>query len=69
MMGTATGAMLPPDGGDSEEVLDRFTQAGINLDALVAKLQPDGAAAFVKSGGNLLACIAEKSAQLMSTQT
>ena len=56
--------MLPHDGGDAEEVLDRFTQAGVDLDALAATLQRDGAAAFVKSWDELLACIAEKSARL-----
>lgn len=55
------GAMLPHDGGDAEEVLDRFAQAGTDLDALAAKLQQDGAAAFVQSWDDLLACIAEKS--------
>jgi transaldolase len=55
--------MLRHDGGDAEEVLDRFTQAGVDLDALAAKLQQDGAAAFVKSWDELLARIAEKSAQ------
>jgi transaldolase len=58
------GAMMPHDGGDAEEVLDRFTQAGVDVDALAAKLQQDGAAAFVKSWEELLACIAEKSVQL-----
>jgi len=63
------GTMLPHDGGDAEDVLDRFTQPGVDLDALAADLQRDGAAAFVKSWEELLACIAEKSAQLKSTQT
>jgi transaldolase len=58
------GAMLPHDGGDAEEVLDRFTQAGVDLDALAADLQREGAAAFVKSWDELLACIAKKSAML-----
>jgi len=58
------GAMLPHDGGDAEEVLDRFTQAGVDLDALAADLQRDGAAAFVKSWDDLLACLLEKSATL-----
>jgi transaldolase len=58
------GTMLAHDGGDAEEVLDRFAQAGIDLDALAAKLQQDGAAAFVQSWDDLLACIAEKSAAL-----
>ena len=58
------GAMLPHDGGDAEEVLDRLTQAGVDLDALAADLQRDGAAAFVKSWDDLLARLLEKSATL-----
>jgi len=58
------GAMLPHDGGAAEEVLDRFTQAGVDLEALAADLQRDGAAAFVKSWDDLLACLLEKSATL-----
>ncbi len=55
---------LPHDGGDAGEVLDQFRQAGVDLDALATKLQQYGAAAFVKSWDELLACIAEKSVQL-----
>ena len=58
------GPMLPHDSGDAEEVLDRFTQAGVDLDALAAQLQREGAAAFVKSWEDLLACIGKKSATL-----
>jgi transaldolase len=58
------GAMLPHDGGDAEAVLAEFTRAGIDLDTLAADLQRDGAAAFVKSWDDLLACIVEKSATL-----
>ncbi len=61
------GPMLPHDGGDAEEVLARFTQAGVDLDALAEQLQRDGAAAFVKSWEDLLACVAEKSATLRKT--
>jgi transaldolase len=57
-------SMLSPDGGDAEAVLAQFTQAGIDLGALAEKLQKDGAAAFVKSWDELLACIADKSVQL-----
>jgi transaldolase len=52
---------LPRDGGDAEQVLARFAQAGIDHDALAAQLQKDGAAAFVKSWNDLLARISEKS--------
>ncbi len=58
------GAMLPHDGGDTEELLARFTRAGFDLDALAEQLQREGAAAFVKSWDDLLACLAEKSERL-----
>ena len=58
------GPMLPHDGGDAEEVLARFRQAGVDVDALAEQLQREGAAAFVKSWEDLLACVAEKSATL-----
>jgi transaldolase len=58
------GSILPADGGDCEEVLARFAQAGIDLDALAAKLQDDGAKSFVKSWNELMAVIASKSAVL-----
>src|SRR5215831_13687279 len=37
------GAVLPADGGDSEEVLAQFAKAGIDVEALAATLQEDGA--------------------------
>ncbi len=55
--GTA-GETLPIDGGDAEEVLKAFNDAGIDTDALATKLQDDGAAAFVKSWDELLGTIA-----------
>ena len=58
------GAMLPHDGGDAEEVLDRFAQARVDLNALAAELQRDGAAAFVASWKELLACLVDKSQTL-----
>jgi transaldolase len=58
------GAMLPHDGGDAEEVLDRFAQAGVDVNVLAADLQRDGAAAFVTSWKELLACLADKSKTL-----
>jgi len=61
------GPMLPHDGGDAEEVLARFRQAGVDVDALAEQLQREGAAAFVKSWEDLLACVAEKSATLRKT--
>ena len=60
------GAAMPPDGGDAEQILQRFTQAGIDLYALAEQLQREGAASFVKSWDDLLAGIAEKSTKLAS---
>ena len=60
------GTTMPPDGGDAEQVLEQFTKAGIDLDALAAQLQREGAESFDKSWDDLLACIAQKSTQLKS---
>ena len=54
------GSLLPADGGDCEEVLAEFAAAGIDIDALAAQLQDEGAKSFVKSWNELLACIASK---------
>ena len=42
-------------------MLARIGAAGIDVDALAATLQTEGAAAFVKSWDDLLACIGSKS--------
>jgi transaldolase len=58
------GSILPPDGGDCEEVLARFAKDGIDVNELAAQLQKDGARSFVKSWNELMAVIASKSAAL-----
>jgi transaldolase len=58
------GAVMPADGGDCEAVLAQFVQAGIDIDALGAQLQEEGAKGFVKSWNELLGVIASKSAAL-----
>ncbi|MBV8610335.1 MAG: transaldolase [Singulisphaera sp.] len=58
------GTNLPADGGDCEEVLAQFTKVGIDIDALAAQLQDEGAKSFVKSWDDLMAVIASKSAVL-----
>ncbi len=58
------GAPMTADGGDCEAVLGRFTQAGVDLDALAARLQDEGAKAFVNSWNELMGVIASKSAAL-----
>jgi len=58
------GAILPADGGDCEEVLAQFGRAGIDVDALAAQLQDEGATSFVQSWNDLMAVITAKSAAL-----
>jgi len=58
------GELLPEDGGDCEEVIAKFAKAGIDVDALAAQLQDEGAKSFVKSWNDLLAVISSKSALL-----
>jgi transaldolase len=52
--------LIPDDGGDVDQTLERFTQADIDLDALALRLQQDGAAAFSASWAKLLDCIGRK---------
>jgi transaldolase len=58
----ALGPLLGADGGDSATVLAEFRKAGVDLDALAARLQDEGAASFVGSWNELLGVIASKSA-------
>ena len=55
------GDLLPTDGGDAETALASFAKAGIDVDALAARLQDEGAAAFVKSWNDLMSQIELKS--------
>ena len=58
------GPPMRPDGGDCETMLREFAEAGVDVDTLAAKLQEEGAAAFVRSWGELMKVIASKSAAL-----
>ena len=58
------GAILSADGGDCEVVLSQFARTGIDVDALAAQLQDEGAKSFVKSWDELMAVITSKSAAL-----
>jgi transaldolase len=51
------GEPLPADGGDAEQVLAKFGEAGIDVAALAARLQEEGKKAFVKSWEDLLSSI------------
>ncbi len=58
------GDCLPADGGDAEQVLAEFGKAGVDVDALAARLQDEGAKSFVKSWNELMGVIASRSAAL-----
>jgi len=55
------GGALPRDGGDAEATLAAFGKAGVDIDALAAKLQTDAAKSFVDSWQDLLKAIEAKS--------
>ena len=61
--GTLDG-VLSPGGGDAEQTLFAMTRAGVDIDALGAQLQKDGAAAFVKSWDELMSVLAAKAQPL-----
>ena len=52
--------IMSTDGGDCEAVLDQFAKAGIDVDALAARLQDEGAKGFVASWSELMGVIASK---------
>jgi transaldolase len=61
------GQLDPPvtrDGGDCEAVLARFAAAGVDLDALAARLQDEGASSFVASWNELMGVLTSKCAAL-----
>jgi len=60
------GAPMREDGGDAEAELERFKNAGIDIDALGTELQREGAEQFVKSWNELMQRIADKSERLAS---
>jgi transaldolase len=60
-------SVMAKDGGDAESVLAKFAKAGIDIDALAARLQVEGAQSFVKSWAELLQRIADKSAALATS--
>jgi transaldolase len=54
------GQVMAPDGGDCETILAGFAKAGIDIAALAARLQDEGASSFVKSWNDLMARIDSK---------
>src|SRR5215470_2579877 len=61
---TELGSILPADGGDCEEMLTQFGKSGVDVDALGAQLQEEGAKSFVKSWNDLMEVLDAKSAVL-----
>jgi transaldolase len=62
--GSELNTTMASDGGDCEEVIAQFAAEGVDVDALAATLQNDGAKAFVNSWNGLMAVIASKGASL-----
>jgi len=55
---------LPLQALDCDQMLTEFAQAGIDVDAVAAQLQEDGAEAFVKSWLSLMDCISSRAQAL-----
>jgi transaldolase len=58
------GSITSASGGDSQAVLNEFANAGVDVGALAAQLQEQGADSFAKSWNDLLKVISSKSAAL-----
>ena len=58
------GDPLPKDGGDADQVFQAHREQGIDTDELAARLQQEGAEAFVKSWTELLGTIKSESERL-----
>src|SRR3954453_1688549 len=56
----AVDALMPTDGGDADATLAEFEAAGVDVAALGAKLQSDGAKSFTDSWNDLLMRIDEQ---------
>jgi len=61
---TELGRIMATDGGDCEQVIGEFARAGVDGDALAARLQDEGAKSFAKSWHGLMDVIGSKSAAL-----
>jgi transaldolase len=61
------GEPIPPDGGEADQVLAEYQSAGFDTDELAARLQREGAEAFVKSWNDLLQSIESERRRLAAT--
>ncbi len=64
--GAVTG-VLPTDGGDADSTVARIGAAGVDVDALAAQLQKEGAESFVASWTELLDRIESKAATVSTS--
>ena len=53
--------LLPKDGGNSEQVLAEFDDAGVDVAALATRLQKEGKESFNKAWNEMLETIEAKS--------
>jgi transaldolase len=51
------GDLVPPDGGDCDQVLAEYAEAGIDVDALAQQLQEEGKEAFARPWDEMLQTI------------
>ncbi|MGA2370705.1 MAG: transaldolase [Candidatus Korobacteraceae bacterium] len=58
------GGVMLRDGGDCEQVIAEFAKSGVDVDALAAQLQTEGAQAFSDSWNELMKVIESKSVVL-----
>jgi len=62
------GPLLTHEEWESDEVLEEFKMAGVDIQGLAVQLQREGADSFVKSWNSLLACLTEKAGALKEEQ-
>ncbi len=60
------GDPMPEDGGDGEQVLKEFADAGVDVKSLAERLQVEGAEAFVKSWHDVIGSISAEAEKLAS---
>ena len=60
--------LLSADGGSAAADLDAIRAAGLDVTALGERLQEDGAAAFVESWRQLMACLETRSSELVAAR-
>jgi transaldolase len=60
------GSIMPCDGGNGEELINKFTRAGVNVDALATQLQETGVESSMKSWTDLMELFDSKISVLLA---